>query len=150
MIERIFVAPHDMDADQIAAQNSRREALSMFRPNFADGGEKTTVRADAEVFVRDFLRHRSRELSKLLPVLDVHIQIFGRVRIEWRSENAAIPQRARAEFHAPLHPGDNFVFAESPDRLRDQILCSKQIAEAELAVFEHALNIRSREFRAKA
>ena len=81
----------------------------MLRLYFADGGKKARVIANLEVFARIFLWNGRSELAEAFAVFDINVEIFGGIRVEGLGENAAVAQRARAKFHAPLHPGDYFV-----------------------------------------
>src|SRR5437868_10508615 len=77
-------------------------------------------------------------------MFDVCVEVLGRIRIMRRRQNTAIPECARAELHSPVHPGDDFVFAELRHRGIDQLAGSLQIAKPELAIFEYLLDLFGR------
>ena len=83
-------------------------------------------------------------------MLDEDIQILRGVGIERRRQNAAIAQCARAELHPPLHPGDDLVVAQLGHGGLDQLLVGQQVAEAQLAVFEHLFDFGRAECRPQA
>ena len=60
------------------------------------------------------------------------------------------PRRSRAKFHAPMHPGYDFVFAEHLDGAIDDFAFGKQKAKPELAVFEHPFDFFRRILGSKA
>ena len=80
-------------------------------------------------------------------MLDEGVQVLGGVRIERRGQDAAVAQRARAEFHAALHPGDDLVVVQLRDRGIDQFVRGEQVAEPQLAVLQHLLDFGRGEAR---
>ena len=99
------------------------------------------VGAGFEIFRGQLGRNRRREFAERLAMLDEDVQIFGRIRIERRRQNAAIAQRARAEFHAALHPRDDLVLAQHAHGRRQQFVGGAQVLKAQLAVFEHLFDL---------
>ena len=69
------------------------------------------------------------------------VEVFGGIRIERRRQDAAIAQRARAELHASVHPGDDAVLIDLGDGGFDQLAGGEQVTEAQLAIFEHLLDL---------
>ena len=75
-------------------------------------------------------------------MLDEGVQVLGGVRVERRRQDAAVAQRARAEFHAAVHPGHDLVVVQLRHGGIDHFVRGQQVAEAQLAVFEHLLDLR--------
>src|SRR5436189_6120580 len=98
-IQGIVLARDSVDADQVDGQNRALEALTMGWAGAADSREKTGVWTDVEVFRRQLGRDRGGEFPESFTMLDVGVEIFRRVGIERRRQNAAIAERPRAELH---------------------------------------------------
>ena len=75
----------------------------------AYGGKMARVGARFEVFGGKLRGHGRGEFANRFPVFDKGVQVFSGVGVLGRSKNAAIAQRAGAELHAALHPGDDAV-----------------------------------------
>src|ERR1700733_9377587 len=144
-VERVIVLRYRVHAHQIVCQYGAAELLLVFQANTAHSGEVAGVRSGFEIFGCELGGHRSREFPQGLAVLDEGVEIFGRVGVLGRGQNAAIAESARAELHAPLHPGDDAVFLQAIDRRTDHLGSGGQHAEAQLTVFEHLLDFGSAE-----
>ena len=83
-------------------------------------------------------------------MLDEDVQVLGGIRIERRGQNAAVAQRARAELHAAVHPGDDLVVVQLLHGGVDHFVGGQQVVEAQLAVLEHLLDLRGAVSRAQA
>ena len=83
-------------------------------------------------------------------MLDEGVQVLGGVRVERRRQDAAVAQGARAELHAAVHPGDDLVVVQLRDGGIDHFVGGEQVAEPQLAVFEHLLDLAGGEGRAQA
>ncbi len=77
-------------------------------------------------------------------MLDVDVQVLCRVRIQRRGKNAAVTQSARAELHAALHPGNDLVVVQGANGQIYQFAFGQQITEAQLAIFDHFLDLLRR------
>src|SRR6185437_8356042 len=80
------------------------------------------------------------EFTDLFAVLDERVQVHSGVGVERRGENAAVAERARAELHAAVHPGDDLVFLKLGHGGRDQFVDRDHVVEVQLAVFEYLLD----------
>ena len=76
---------------------------------FGERGHESAVGRGVEKFVGAFGGDGKREGVKVGAVLDVLIDVVDDVFGKGRRENAAIAERAVAEFGAALAPGDDFV-----------------------------------------
>ncbi len=150
MEERVFVPGDYVNAHPVSGQHGRFKRFPVFLFHAAHGGEEARVRAGFEIIVRRLFRHRRGELAEGLAVLDVDVEVLRRVGIERRSQNGAVAQSARPELHAALHPGHDPVLRQLIERGCQQLLARGEEAEAELAVFEHLLDLLGREIRAEA
>ena len=56
------------------------------------------------------------------------------------ARDAAIAQGAWTEFHAALHPGDDFVIFQRFDGALDEFPFGEQILKTQLAIFENAFD----------
>ena len=74
-------------------------------------------------------------------MLDIDVQVFGGVRIQRRCQNAAVAERARAELHAALHPGDDLFVVQIADGAIEQFVRRQQIVEAQFAILQHLLDL---------
>ena len=83
-------------------------------------------------------------------MLDEDVQVLGGIRVERRRQNAAVAQRARAEFHAAVHPGHDLVVVQLRHRGVDDLVGGQQVAEAQLAVLQHLLDFGGGKGRAQA
>ena len=83
-------------------------------------------------------------------MLDEDVQVLGGIRVQRRRQNAAIAERARSELHAALHPGDDLVVVELRHGAIDDFVGGDQVVEAQLAVFQHLLDLRGGEAGAEA
>ena len=111
------------------------------RPHAAHGGEIARVGAHFEILGAQLGGHRGGEFAERLAMLDESVEVLGGIRIERRSQDAAVAQRARAEFHAAVHPGDDLVFVQLRHGGGDQFVVGQQVMEAQLAVLEHPLDL---------
>ena len=72
-------------------------------------GHEAAVRRGVEKFVGAFGGYGQRERMKVGAVLDVLIDVVDDVFGKRRGKDAAVAERAMAEFGAALAPGDDFV-----------------------------------------
>src|SRR5271163_2140896 len=115
MVEGIVFFRNRVDANQAVAQNSALEGLAIARTNAADSCQVPRIWTDFEILVGHLGRYRRREFSERLPMFDKNVEVLGGIGIQGRRENASIAERARAEFHAALHPGDNLLAVDLAD-----------------------------------
>src|SRR5574340_336526 len=82
---------------------------------------------------------------ELFAMLDELVYVFNDIFREGRGQQAAIPERAMAEFGAALAPGDDLVSLQNAGGLSDDLLLAGEIAVGNFAVIEDRLHLlRSR------
>src|SRR6476620_10058908 len=74
-------------------------------------------------------------------MLDVRIEVLRGIRIERRSQDAAVAQGSGAELHSPVHPGDDAVIIELAYGRFNQLFGREQIAEVQFAILQHLLDL---------
>src|SRR5712671_1013994 len=83
-------------------------------------------------------------------MLDKRVEILRGIGIERRSQNTAIAQRPRTEFHPAVHPGDDAMLVDLGYCRFDQLPSREQVSKAQLAVLQYLLDLLGAEARAQA
>ena len=115
--------------------------LSVFGRTRPTVASDSALRTDLEVVGGEFGRNDAANFRNGFTLFDEDVQVFRRVWIHWRGQNAAIAERARTKLHPSLHPGDDLVIVQGFDGPVDQLVVREEEAEMELAVFEHTLDL---------
>ena len=137
---RIRLARNDVQPDNALRQAGRKQ-LAVLRTQAAHRGhEPRCGRRRFEVLQSVFLRHGQRERPEGLAMLHVVIQIFLHVGSPRRREQAAIAERARAEFRRALEPADNFPRTKKLHRFVNSLLIGSCPSVHRLAIVEHLLD----------
>src|SRR5262249_40834896 len=89
-IKRIFVAIHGVHADQVTGEGRRRELLAMSRPYSAHCCQPPRIWTHLKIFRRELGGDARGKLAERFAMLDEDVEVLGRVRVERRSENAAV------------------------------------------------------------
>ena len=89
----------------------RRQLIAPFRSDREDARHETrqpraAVRQN-EIAISKLDRNDGRERTELLAILDLAIDPVAHLRVVRRGQNAAMAERARAEFERTLHPADD-------------------------------------------
>ena len=96
---------------------------------------------------RRFRKHRRAERPERLAELDARVQRVLHVGAARIGEDAAAPERARAELHAPLEPADDLAVGDRARRAVDQFGLAEPL-ERDAAAPARVVSRRSPELRA--